>query len=89
MLSGIPRNGKLDCFYKGERTMKNFVKNLGLIAVSLLLIWVAIQIVLGVLGSIASTLGTMGLIGATVLITLGVIYQKKIRSAFSAFNNRD
>lgn len=63
--------------------MRKFVKNLGLIAVSLLLIWVAIQIALGVLGSIVSALGTMGLIGATVLVTLIVIYHKKIRSAFS------
>ena len=60
--------------------MRNFVKNLGLVAVSLLLIWIAIQITLG---SIASALGTMGLIGATVLVTLGVIYHKRIRSAFS------
>lgn len=63
--------------------MRKFVKNLGLVAVSLLLIWVAIQIALGVLGSIVSALGTMGLIGATVLVTLIVIYHKKIRSAFS------
>lgn len=63
--------------------MRKFVKNLGLIAVSLLLIWVAIQIALGVLGSIVSALGTMGLIGATVLVTLIVIYHKKIRSTFS------
>lgn len=63
--------------------MRNFVKNLGLIAVSLLIIWIVIQIALGVLGSIASALGTIGLIGATVLITLGVIYHKKIRNAFS------
>lgn len=69
--------------------MRKFVKNLGLIAVSLLLIWVAIQLTLGVLGSIVSALGTMGLIGATVLVTLIVIYHKKIRNTFSAFSNRD
>lgn len=63
--------------------MRNFVKNLSLIAASLLIIWIVIQIALGVLGSIVSLLGTMGLIGATVLITLGMVYHKKIRSAFS------